>query len=66
VLSGIIGTLLAQGLSPIEAAGLGAWLHGMAGDKAAEALTPVCLIAEDLLGWMPEAVRSLTESDQRD
>src|SRR6185369_467574 len=35
VLSGIIGGLLAQGLSPAEAACLGAYLHGLAADRLA-------------------------------
>ena len=30
VLSGVIGSLLAQGVHPLRAAGAGAWLHGMA------------------------------------
>jgi len=32
VLAGIIGRLLAQGLSPLDAACLGAWVHGRAGE----------------------------------
>ena len=38
-----VGTLLAQGLDPLEAAALGAYLHGRAGEAAAEALTPICV-----------------------
>ncbi len=38
VLTGIIGSLLAQGLSPFDAARLGAYLHGGAADLAAEEL----------------------------
>ncbi|UCD38005.1 MAG: NAD(P)H-hydrate dehydratase [Fidelibacterota bacterium] len=34
VLSGIIGTLLAQGYTADEAATMGVWLHGSAGDRA--------------------------------
>ena len=36
VLAGMIGALLAQGLDPLEAGALGAYLHGRAGDAAAE------------------------------
>jgi hydroxyethylthiazole kinase-like uncharacterized protein yjeF len=36
VLSGIIGSLLAQHIAPLEAAALGVCLHGAAADKAAE------------------------------
>nr|MDD6336507.1 NAD(P)H-hydrate dehydratase [bacterium] len=37
VLSGVIVALMAQGLSPFDAAVCGAWLHGQAGDAAARA-----------------------------
>ena len=39
VLSGIIGSFLAQGLSPLDAALCGVYLHGLAGDLAAEQFT---------------------------
>lgn len=35
VLTGVIGGLLAQGLSPLDAASVGVWIHGCAGDYAA-------------------------------
>jgi ADP-dependent NAD(P)H-hydrate dehydratase / NAD(P)H-hydrate epimerase len=50
-LSGILGALLAQGLSPLDAACLGVWLHGHAADLALtergceEGLTPTLLSA---------------------
>jgi hydroxyethylthiazole kinase-like uncharacterized protein yjeF len=59
VLAGVVGTLLAQGLAPLEAAALAAHLHGAAGDAASEDLTPVCCTAEDVLTYLPEAVRAL-------
>jgi hydroxyethylthiazole kinase-like uncharacterized protein yjeF len=59
VLAGMIGTLLAQGLDPLDAAVLGAHLHGAAGDVAARQLTPVCCTAEDVLTYLHEAVREL-------
>ncbi len=37
VLTGIIASLLAQGLSGIQAAALGVYLHGLAGERAAMA-----------------------------
>jgi len=59
VLSGMIGTLLAQGLSPLEAGALGAYVHARAGDLAADELTEVCLTAKDLPTYLPAAVREL-------
>lgn len=36
VLAGVIGSLLAQGYAPFDAASLGAYIHGAAGEAAAE------------------------------
>lgn len=55
-LSGIIATLLAQGHAPAQAAGLGAWLHGRAGDLAAAARGQAGLLARDLLATLGEAL----------
>ncbi|MBQ8389845.1 MAG: NAD(P)H-hydrate dehydratase, partial [Oscillibacter sp.] len=55
VLTGIIASLLAQGASPIRAAGLGVWLHGRAGDIAAGRLTPYAMTPEDVIAALPEA-----------
>ena len=55
VLTGLIASLLAQGASPIRAAGLGVWLHGRAGDLAAEKLTPYAMTPEDVIAALPEA-----------
>lgn len=49
VLTGIIAALLGQGLDPFEAARLGAYVHGTAGDLAAEELSKPGMIASDLL-----------------
>ncbi len=48
VLSGLIGSLLAQGAAPGTAALLGVYLHGMAGDKKAEQYGERGLTASDL------------------
>jgi NAD(P)H-hydrate epimerase len=50
VLTGVITALLGQGLEPYEAARLGAWVHGAAGEVAAEAGGQASLTATDLLG----------------
>lgn len=59
VLTGIITALVCQGLSPFDAAVLGAHVHGLAGDLAAAELGQVSLIASDLLTYLPKAFQSL-------
>jgi NAD(P)H-hydrate epimerase len=60
VLTGLITALVCQGLAPLDAARLGAHLHGLAGDLAsAEELGQVSLIASDLLRFLPAAFRAL-------
>jgi len=49
VLAGTIGGLLAQGLTPMDAACLGVTLHGMAADKAATEDGERGLLASDLM-----------------
>lgn len=56
VLTGMIAGLLAQGLSPWDAARTGAFLHGLAGDLAAQNLGQAGLIARDLLTCIPQAI----------
>lgn len=60
VLTGIIAGLMAQGISSESAAALGVYLHGLAGDIAAEALGMHGLIANDVLKAVPQAISSLT------
>lgn len=48
VLAGLIGALLAQGLERFDAACLGVYLHGMAGERISERLGDAGLIASDL------------------
>lgn len=55
VLTGITAALLAQKLSPLDAARLATHLHGLAGDLAAAELGQVSLIASDLLRYLPRA-----------
>jgi ADP-dependent NAD(P)H-hydrate dehydratase len=54
VLTGLITALLCQKLEPLDAARLGAHLHGMAGDLAAERLGQVSLTARDLIEFLPQ------------
>jgi ADP-dependent NAD(P)H-hydrate dehydratase len=55
VLTGIITGLMCQGLEPFDAARLGAYLHGSAGDIAAENMGQISLIATDLIDHLPAA-----------
>jgi NAD(P)H-hydrate epimerase len=57
VLAGIIGAAMGQGLEPFEAAVLGTWVHGRAGDLGARKLGEVGLIASDLLDHLPAALK---------
>lgn len=49
VLTGIIAALAAAGMRSFEAASVGVWIHGAAGDRATEKLGAVSVIARDLL-----------------
>ena len=55
VLTGVIAALLAQGMSPFDAAQLGVHIHGLAGDLAAEELSKPGMIASDLLHYLGRA-----------
>lgn len=57
VLTGVLGGLLAQGLGALDAAKLGVYLHGLAGDLAAAELTERGMIAGDVLHRIPAAWR---------
>lgn len=59
VLSGIITGLLAQGYKPYNAAKLGVWLHGTAGDIMAEQLSEEALIASDIIAGIGKAYKQL-------
>ncbi len=59
VLTGLLTALVCQGMSPWEAGQLGVYVHGLAGDLAAEQLGQVSLIASDLIGYLPAAFQAL-------
>jgi len=62
VLTGVVVALLGQGLKPLEAARLGAHVHGRAGDLAAESKGIVSMTAWDLADHLPEAFLELGRS----
>ncbi len=57
VLTGLIAALIGQRLSPFDAAVLGVFLHGRAGDLAARRLGEASMMATDLLDVLPDAFR---------
>jgi NAD(P)H-hydrate epimerase len=57
VLSGIIAGLWAQGMSDVEAAYAGVYLHGLSGDLAAKKLGERGLLANDLIEYLPAAMQ---------
>ena len=59
VLTGIIAGLLAQGYNPKDAAIFGVYIHGLAGDIAAEQKTEYGIMARDLITFIPQAMKSL-------
>ena len=59
VLSGMVATLLAQGMVPAVAAACAVWLHGRAGDIAAAQCGTAGLLAGDILNAVPAALKSI-------
>lgn len=55
VLSGMIGSFLGQGMTPIEAAIAAVFIHGMTGDLAAEGYTSRAMIPTDMISFLPKA-----------
>jgi ADP-dependent NAD(P)H-hydrate dehydratase / NAD(P)H-hydrate epimerase len=58
VLSGIIAGLWAQGMTELQAAYAGVFLHGRSGDLAAQKLGERSVIASDLIKYLPAAFNS--------
>jgi len=60
VLAGTIGALLAQGLSAVDAARAGVYVHGAAGDQLAEAHGARGVLSSDLPEAIAAAIRALS------
>ena len=56
-LAGLIASLAGQGYKSIDAARMGVFVHGKAGDLAAQALGELGMTALDIAGCIPEALR---------
>ena len=63
VLTGMIAGLLAQGYTSTEAACLGVYLHGLAGDLAAGEKGEMAMIAGDLIEKIPDAIKQIKGGD---
>ncbi len=61
VLTGIITGLLARGYKQQDACVLGVYLHGLAGDLAANDLGEESLMASDIIQYIPRAFKRLQE-----
>lgn len=57
VLAGMTGSLLAQGANAFDAASAAVYLHGLAGDIAAEKLGKISMLPTDLIDKIPQAFR---------
>lgn len=59
VLSGIIAGMLAQGLKSLEAASVGVYIHGMAGEMISKKVGDAGMLASDLLPMLPKVIKNL-------
>ena len=62
VLTGVIAALCGRGLPPLDAATLGVWVHGHAGDLATAEVGETSLIATDLVASLPQAFLTLEQA----
>lgn len=56
-LAGMTGSLSAQGAKPFDAAAAAVYLHGLAGDIAAEKLSRISMLPTDLINEIPQAYK---------
>mgnify|MGYP003292077790 CR=1 FL=1 len=61
VLTGVITSLLAQGFAAKEAAVSGVYLHGLAGDKAAETIGQVSMTASDICLAIRQVMKDIAQ-----
>lgn len=59
VLTGVIAALNGQGYSAEMSAVIGVWIHGTAGDLAADALGEMSLISSDIVRFLPAAFKTV-------
>ena len=61
VLTGILGAFLASGMDVAQAAETGVWLHGLAGDRAAEQFGRHAMTAKELADSIGEILKTWEE-----
>jgi hydroxyethylthiazole kinase-like uncharacterized protein yjeF len=64
VLTGVLTGLLARGYPPEDASRLGVFLHGLAGDIAAERMGQESLIASDIIDSLPAAFQCVASTHE--
>ncbi len=57
VLSGVVGSLMGQGLDIFDSARLGVYIHGLAGDIAKEKFGEYSMTATDVMNNLPDAIK---------
>ena len=62
VLAGIIGSFVAQGMSPENAVISGVYCHGYAGDLAEKQFGHISMLATDIIGCLPECMKTIYTS----
>jgi ADP-dependent NAD(P)H-hydrate dehydratase len=65
-LTGVVAALLGQKFSPFEAAQLGVYVHGLAGDIARDHNGEVGLIAGDVVDALPDAFDNIDRAHEHD
>ena len=60
-LTGVILSLVGQGLDAFNSAKLGVFMHGLAGDFAKESLGEDSLVASDIIMFLPNAIKYIRE-----
>ena len=63
VLSGIIASLVAQGMNSFDAASLGVYIHGLAGEHASKKLSEYSVMASDVIDSVPDVIKSHAKKD---
>lgn len=63
VLTGIIASLIAQGMDNFDAASLGVYIHGLAGEIASEKLSEYSVMASDVIDAIPYVIKSHVKKD---